>query len=155
MNKLKPFAPIVLRIGISLVFLWFAFDQFLNPMSYVGFIPQSILDLSPVSANVIVHLNALFEIIFGTALILGFYTRFAALLLALHLLDITYVVGFDGLGVRDFGLSIATLAVFMYGKDFFSLDRYVSGKPAPLSINGINGSDSYNRSTINIQSRQV
>ena len=148
MNKLKPFAPVVLRIGLSLVFLWFAFDQFMNPNSYIAFIPQSILDMTHVSASLIIHLNALFEIVFGTALLLGFYTRTAALLLALHLFDITYVVGFGGLGVRDFGLSMGTLAVFMYGRDFLSLDRYVAGsvssglsaQPSPSMVSPVSSS---------------
>jgi len=64
------------------------------------------------SAVTLVHLNGVFEIIFGTALLLGFFTQLSAFLLALHMLDITFTVGFDSIGVRDFGLSIATIVIF-------------------------------------------
>ncbi len=127
MEKLKPFAPVVIRIGMGIVFLWFGSDQFIHTSDWLGYIPQSISDMLPIGTATIVHLNAAFEIIFGLALFLGFYTRLAAFLLALHLLDITYIVGYSALGVRDFGLSIATISIWLYGNDFFSLDRYMSG----------------------------
>ncbi len=126
MKYLQPFAPVVLRIGMALVFLWFGFDQFLHTSAWTGFIPDSMISISHLSATTLVYLNGVFELVFGTALLLGFYTRFVALLLALHLLDITYVVGYSSLGVRDFGLSIATISIWLNGKDFFSLDRYMS-----------------------------
>ena len=119
---MKKFATTVLRIGIALVFLWFGAEQIINPNMWVGYIPESLVGILSLSALKLVYLNGLFEIIFASALLLGYFTRFTALLLALHMLDITYVVGFDAVGVRDFGLAIATIAIFMFGVDHFSLD---------------------------------
>ena len=124
----KAYAPVATRIALSLVFLWFGFDQALHTSDYIGYIPDSIVSLSGLSAGVLVHLNSVFELVFGSALLLGFFTRTAALLLALHLFDITFIVGFDQIGVRDFGLSMATLSVFLYGKDVLSLDRYITSE---------------------------
>lgn len=127
MRYLQPFAPVVLRIGMALVFLWFGFDQFIHTTAWVGYVPDYITSLSHLSTQTVVYMNGVFEIVFGTALLLGFYTRFAAFVLALHLLDITFVVGYDSIGVRDFGLTIATFAIWLFGRDFLTLDRYMQG----------------------------
>lgn len=125
MQKISSYSPVVLRIGIALVFLWFGTNQFIDTNAWIGFVPDSIVSLSGLSTATLVHLNGIFEIVFGVALLLGFFTRYAAFLLALHILDITYIVGFDAIGVRDFGLSLATIAIWLHGADFLTLDAYL------------------------------
>ena len=80
--------------------------------------------------------NALFELVFGFLLLFGWQTRIAALLLALHLFDIMYVVGYGEIGVRDFGLAIATLVVFMNGPDLLCIQQKkdVTNLPAKSNI---------------------
>ena len=134
MKMLKPFSPVVLRIGIAAVFLWFGFDQFIHTTDWIGYVPQSIRDILHLSPTTLVYMNGLFEITFGLALFLGFYTRFVAFLLALHLMDITFIVGYSSIGIRDFGLSIAVIAIWLNGRDFLSLDRYMSGSASDNSI---------------------
>jgi uncharacterized membrane protein YphA (DoxX/SURF4 family) len=82
----------------------------------------------PFSAETLVRLNGSFEILFGALLLLGFYTRTVALLLALHMVSIVASVGYNAVGVRDFGLMLATFSVFLYGPDRFSVDGYMAGK---------------------------
>ncbi|MBI3888716.1 DoxX family protein [Candidatus Nomurabacteria bacterium] len=118
-----------LRIGISIVILWFGVQQFLDPTMWVGFIPDFIIKLSPVSPTTLVHLNGALELVFGSALLLGFFTRISALILALHLLDITLTIGLDSIGMRDLGLTLATFAIFLNGADYISLDRIFFFKP--------------------------
>lgn len=127
MNNIKKLSPSVLRIGIALVFIWFGWSQIHNANEWLGFVPQWVSDVSSLSVNTIVYLNGIFEIVFGTALFFGFLTRFVAFFLALHILDITFIVGLNALGVRDFGLSIATVAVWMNGVDILSMDRVIGG----------------------------
>ena len=121
--RMKVAAPAVLRIGMSAVILWFGVQQIIHTADWIGFLPAWTLAL-PIAQDTIVHLNGAFEILLGIFMLAGFYTRFAALILALHLFDITYVVGYDAIGVRDFGLAIATTAVFLFGHDSWSFDFF-------------------------------
>lgn len=123
--RMKSYAPVVLRIGVALVFLWFGTQQLLHTAMWIGLIPKSIISMSGLTAETLVHFNGAFEIVFGFCLLIGFFTRTAALLLALHILDITYVVGYGATGVRDFGLSIATISIFLYGVTSASLDAWL------------------------------
>lgn len=120
---METYAPSVLRIGMSVVMLWFSFEQFIHTAQWTAYVPDSVVALSGLSAITLVYFNALFELIFGTMMLFGWKTRVAALLLALHLLDITYVVGYGQIGVRDLGLAIATFVVFMNGADYLSIDQ--------------------------------
>lgn len=119
---IKAYAPSVLRYGISAVILWFSLQQFLHNSLWTVYIPDSLVALTHVSAPVFVFFNASFELAFGMLLIFGWQTRIAALLIALHLFDIMWVVGYGEIGVRDFGLAIASLVVCMNGPDLLCLD---------------------------------
>lgn len=125
-NKPSTFPLTVLRVGMSLVFIWFATQQFLHTQAWVSYIPQWVMDMSSLDAVTLVHINGAFEIVFGVALLLGICTRVTALLLALHMAEIAFTVGYTSIGVRDFGLTIATFAVFLYGADRYTLDGLIS-----------------------------
>lgn len=116
-QRLIRIAPVFLRIGIAIVFIWFGIQQILHANAWVGFIPSWLSGLFSLSAITWVHINGAFEIVFGAALFFGIYTRLSAFLLAFHMIDITLVVGYTSVGVRDFGLAIASIAIFLFGKD--------------------------------------
>ncbi|MEK7609523.1 MAG: DoxX family protein [Patescibacteria group bacterium] len=122
----KEIAPIILRIAMSLVFLWFGSQQLIHPSNWLSFVPDSVVSFSHLSATILVHFNGAFEIVFGLALLFGFFTRTSALLLGLHLFNITLSLGLSAIAVRDFGLSMATLAIVFYGMDRFCLDYRMS-----------------------------
>ncbi len=122
LNSLIPYAPAIVRIGISLVVLWFGFQQMQNPLSWLSVLPEWTQSL-PISQVALIYLNAWFEIVFGLLLLVGFYTRPVALLVALHLLDITFTVGYGAIGVRDFGLTLSAIAIFANGYDKLSVDK--------------------------------
>jgi uncharacterized membrane protein YphA (DoxX/SURF4 family) len=128
---MEKYAAVILRYGVVIVFLWFSSQQFLHTEAWTAYIPESATDLTGQSAMTLVYLNATFELIFGLMLLLGWHTRIAALLLALHLLNIAYVVGYGEIAVRDFGLAVATLSVFMHGPDILCLD--FKGRSTALS----------------------
>ena len=128
-NKMKDLAPIVLRWGMALVFLWFGAQQILNAGAWTGLMPAWIVSASGLKATTLVHLNGSFEVVFGLSLLLGYFTRLTAFLLAFHMLDIVLTVGYSPIGVRDFGLLIGTLVICLHGMDAWSLD-YLLGKKA-------------------------
>ncbi|MEI6042459.1 MAG: DoxX family protein [bacterium] len=120
---LELYAPVVLRIGMAAVILWFSLQQFLHNSMWVAYIPESLVSMTNISASNFVFLNASFELVFGLALMFGLFTRLSALLLGLHMLDIMWVVGYGDTGVRDLGIAIGTLVVFMNGADVFCIQQ--------------------------------
>lgn len=119
-NELNKYSNLILRIGISSVFLWFGINQLVDQSYFLGYLPDFILN-SPYQL-ILVKLNGLFEIILGLFLLLGLFTRIVSFILFLHLLAIIYSLGYNDIAIRDFGLAVATLAIFLHGKDDFSLD---------------------------------
>ncbi len=120
--NMNRYAPIVLRYSMAIVVLWFSTQQFLHNENFIAYVPESATSLTHLNIPTLVYLNATFELIFGILLLIGWKIRISAFLLALHLFDIMYIVGYGEIGVRDFGLAMATLSVFMSGPDELSLD---------------------------------
>ena len=120
---IERYAASLLRYGMAAVILWFSFQQFMDATAWIAYVPDSAVALSHVSATVLVYFNALFELVFGILLVFGWQTRIVALLLALHLFDIMWIVGYGEIGVRDFGLAVATLVVSMNGSDALCIQR--------------------------------
>lgn len=130
MNYLKSIAPNILRIGLALVMLWFGFTQCMGPASWVGVLPEWTSSL-PISQITFVYLNGWMEMCAGLLLILGLFTRFVSAILAIHLIGIVFSLGYNAIAVRDFGLVIALISIFMNGEDSWSLDKYLT-KNVPL-----------------------
>lgn len=107
--------------------LYFGSQQLSNALPWTGYLPTWTQSL-PISQMNFVYLNGWFEIIAGILLFTGFYTRIIAGLLALHLIGITISVGYDATGVRDFGLSIALISLFLQGESIWSLDKYFNAR---------------------------
>lgn len=102
---------LILRYGLAVVFLWFGFSQLLDGINWVSWVPEWAVNLLHIPPAFIVLANGLFEVIAGTLLALNIWTRWVALALALHLLVITIEIGATAIGVRDFGLTAATLTL--------------------------------------------
>lgn len=112
----------VLRVGLAVLFLWFGFSQFLDQAAWTSWVPEWAMNLTGLEAEMIVLLNGGFEIAFGVLLALGLYVRPAALLLALHLAFITFEIGLNSVGLRDFAIMMATFALALMPPDPYSLD---------------------------------
>jgi uncharacterized membrane protein YphA (DoxX/SURF4 family) len=119
---LSKYAPVVIRVGVALVVLWFGWSQVTNPAQWLGVLPEWTKSL-PVGQINLIYLNGWTELFLGLLLLVGFYTRFVALIVALHLLNITITVGYNAIGVRDFGLTLAAVSIFLKGHDMWSVDH--------------------------------
>ncbi len=113
-DKYQHHAPKVLRIGLALVFLWFGISQILTPFNFVGYLPSFILNFTP--GEVVVRLNGILETLLALLLIFKKYVRLVSAILALHLVTIILSLGYNEIAVRDFGLLLAMIAVFLNGK---------------------------------------
>jgi uncharacterized membrane protein YphA (DoxX/SURF4 family) len=121
-KNLEKYSKPILRISLALVFLWFGYQQVFDVGSWIGYVPTFALNFG-LSAESLVIINGIVELILGGFLLIGFYTRTVALILALNLFVITFGIGFNEIGVRDFGLAFATLVVFLNGVDDFCLSK--------------------------------
>ena len=128
----------MVRIAIALVFLWFGISQIADPESFLGYVPEwlyqqepqmmmhgfmQFIQKAPNFVYTIILLNGIFETIFGALLLVGYFTRIVAFLLALHLFGIAFSLGYNDIAVRDFGLALATLSLIFSGAGEFSLDK--------------------------------
>ena len=114
----QQYSSFILRIGLAFVVLWFSINQFMNPEAWIGLVPSFI----PFNPLYVIYLNAIFEIILGTALLVGFHTQLFAALFAVHLIPITFSLGYGASMVRDFGLLMASLSLAFSGSKFWSFD---------------------------------
>ncbi len=130
--KSEEYGKILLRISLSLVFLWFGFNQIYAPGEWIGYVPSFLTSFF--SANTIILSNGIFEVVLGLMLLTGMYVRFSAALLGLHLINISFSLGFSAVAVRDFGLSLATIALFLQGPDAWSLDAYFTRKKSQHNL---------------------
>jgi uncharacterized membrane protein YphA (DoxX/SURF4 family) len=131
-SKVEQFATPLLRAGITVLFLWFGLSQLTSPSDWVAWVPPWTENFG-LSATVVVLLNGLFETVLGALLAIGFYTRLAAFLLALHLLLVAYEIGYNDIGVRDFALAIATLSLAFFKSDQYTIDTKLSKENTPAS----------------------
>jgi len=122
MGSPKEYAPVFLRISISLVFLWFGLVQLFDRESMIGYLPQFAYSL-PVEPFTLIFLNGIFETVLGGLLLLGLFTRISSFLLGLHLIGITFSLGYNDIAIRDLGLALATFAIFLHGPDKWCLDK--------------------------------
>jgi uncharacterized membrane protein YphA (DoxX/SURF4 family) len=125
-QKYSRYAPAVLRIGLSLVILWFGFSQLVEQQSWMGYMPASMQTMHQrmmgfPEPTTLVLLNGAFEVVLGVLLLLGIWVRPVAGLLALHLLGIVFSLGYNEIAVRDFGLMMGFIAVMLHGKDEWCL----------------------------------
>jgi uncharacterized membrane protein YphA (DoxX/SURF4 family) len=113
LDKMKKYAPVVLRMGLGFVFMYFGWQSVSNPSMFMGLVPAWTTAIVPASALVFIH--GTFEIIAGVLLFSGYFTRLISILLFLDLLHIISLLGWDSISVRDFGLATSMLAVFLWG----------------------------------------
>jgi len=113
---MSKYSPLVLRVGLAFVFLWFGYTQVTGPEAWVGLIPDFIINATGLSARMFVLLNGGFEIVAGILILFGIFTRIVAFLLFLHMASIVFDVGLTLIGVRDIGIATACLALALLGK---------------------------------------
>ena len=139
MPKPNDLVPVVLRLGLAVVFVWFGSQQLANPAVWSAFVPA--LTTNPwISPSSLVLLNGWMELFGALLLMLGLWLRPVALILGLHLLLIA-IEASGAIGVRDFGLAIACFALALALPDRWTLDyRFSSANQKPPHAQAQGGS---------------
>lgn len=117
------YSTVIIRVGLALVLLWFGIDEIANPKNWLGYVPPWIAPSPAFNIESLIILNGILEIMVGILLLIGFCTRIVAFIAALHLLFITIMVGYNDIGVRDFGLLAMAISLIFSGAGDFSLDN--------------------------------
>ncbi len=121
-ERYKDYAPVIVRLSVAFLFLWFGLTQIFDPDYLLGYLPQWAYDM-PIEPKQIVFINGVSETILGVVLGLGLFTRIVSLILGLHLFSIAFAVGYNDVGVRDLALGFATLSIFIHGNDKLCLGK--------------------------------
>ena len=119
----KKYAPVVIRLGLAFVFIWFGLTQLFSQSMWVSLIPDWVTSLTGISAQTFVIINGIFEVVMASLLAFGFKTRIVGALLFLHMFVIVFDVGLSAVGVRDIGLMFGLLSVALYGNDDYCISK--------------------------------
>ncbi len=107
----EDYGRILLRLALAGVYLYFGFSQLFDGVNWVSLVPEWAVNLSHLPPAMLVLGNGLLEVVLGILLAVGLFTRYVAVILSVHLLVIASEFGFTPLGVRDYGLALATLSL--------------------------------------------
>lgn len=131
----RDFAIRGLRWTIALVFLWFGFQQLIQPSAWVDFLPVW-TGYIPMPAEMLIRLNGWVEVLCGVLLAFGAFTRVVAGVLGLHLLGIAVSVS-GAIGVRDGALAVCALIVAGSLPDDMTTDvRFLSSSDVSARLDG-------------------
>ncbi len=140
LDRLRPIAPLVVRVTVGIIFLWHGIDKFDTGISNV----EGAFDGWGVPVpGLTAPFTAVLEIVAGAALIIGLGTRFAAAALAALMVgSILYVKAENGLIAQggaelDLALLVASLSLVATGPGILSADqalgweRLTTSSPSP------------------------
>lgn len=108
-------ARTVLVLGLAFVFGYFGIDKFLNPLNWVGFMPVWMNGLAGQKVAVWLSITGAAEIVIAILLLIPvpIVRKTGAVLAVLHLIGVLSQVGWNDVAVRDIGLLLMAVAVWL------------------------------------------
>jgi len=100
-----------LRIGLGLILTYAAVHMITDSEAWIGFVPKWVSKI--IDIQTFLYLHASLELIFGILLILGILLPAVSFLVFLDFLAILIFFGIDDVTFRDFGLLMASMALFL------------------------------------------
>lgn len=102
--------PVLLRIGLAVVFLYAAVGSLMHPLQWIGYLPSFLASMS--DAATLLKLFAVYEVGLALWLLSGKWVRYAGLLAAASLAGIILAQPSDlAITFRDIGLVCMALAL--------------------------------------------
>jgi len=126
--KKETIGLLLLRLGLGGVFLVFGIDKFFHPKLWSAYMPPWFSGILPIELFTFIYLLGVFEIIVGVLVLIGLYTRSAAIISAAFLLGIIASLGFNDIVIRDAGLLFLALGIAVLGAGDKSLDAKIFKK---------------------------
>jgi len=115
------FSHLFIRIGLAAVFLWFGIDKFIHPDYWLNaWVPENLIALIGafrISANQVISISAIFEVLVGVSLLANIFIRQFSLLALIFLASIFIFFSLDGISeilIRDLGLMGGFLALMVW-----------------------------------------
>ncbi|MBS3093864.1 DoxX family membrane protein [Candidatus Pacearchaeota archaeon] len=109
------------RISVGCVFFIFGIMQLINPEKWIGYLPTIISSFGDPLR--FIFFNGIFDLFLGFFLLLGLFTRIVSFIGIIHLIGVILTFGFNDISVRDFGLLLVLVSVFLRGPDDYCLDN--------------------------------
>lgn len=110
-ERLQSLAPIVLRIGIGFVFLYFGWSGVTQPDMWAGMVPEWTNAIA--TPETLVRIHGVFELVGGLLLIAGLWIGIVSGLLFLNLLHTVFLLTSGPIIVRDIGILTGLLSLFL------------------------------------------
>ncbi len=129
LNALQPLGLLLLRLGLGIIFISHGYPKLIHPGAVRGMFVQHGLP------GYFAEISGVLEVFGGALLILGLFTRVAALLLAIEMAVAIWKVHSGGgyLAIHNYefpmALAVACFALATVGAGQASLDYAVFGKP--------------------------
>lgn len=111
----KQLAKYVLIASLIFVFAWFGIDKLRDPLFWSTYLPVWMDGLFGIPSDTWIIGIGFFELLLAALLLIPLrrVRQVAAALIVLHLIGIVWQVGFDDVGIRDIGLLMSAIALFV------------------------------------------
>lgn len=110
-NDLRYLSPsFILRLGVGFVLVYAAIGSLLEPEAWLGFVPHWVSTIIAPATFLLIF--SVFELILGFAIFFERFLTTASLLAFWVLIFILIFYGVNDITFRDFGLALASLALF-------------------------------------------
>lgn len=119
---LEDYSSVLLRIGLGSVFLYFGIYEKLFRPDITRSVIENLNITIPISIGLFIFLFGLLELVVGSFLVLGLYTRVTAIVAALMIFGIILQMGYLNVP-RDPALLAMALSLVITGSNRFSIDR--------------------------------
>lgn len=108
-DRFSHLSPIILRVFLGIVFIYFGWTSITTPDMWSGYVPAWTSFIA--GAETLVRIHGIVEIALGLLLVMGIQTRIIALILFLDLLHIITLLEFGSVWMRDLGLAGSLLSL--------------------------------------------
>jgi hypothetical protein len=109
----KKWAKIFLRVGLAFVFVWVGLKSWLEPDSWIGFVPLWLENALPISLALFLKIHAVFNLVLGFWLLSGRWLIVVAAIASFYILTVLVAAGINDITFRDIGLLGASVALLI------------------------------------------